>query len=483
MLTISPSTPKRTTTLGAAALLLAASMLGAPSNLLDAAAAQTGLSLTVLESGSAKTLDTSVPGITRTTYSGGSGPWNVNIVVIDPDRAPLALKGTFGTALATSQTPSSMLQEVSVNTVRRPRAGINGSFFDGNVLNPSSGAHDGDPSGIVVSGGRLVSEAARGKGSKPVGSALVLQHGRTYITELSTTLTVRPKDGAVAARQLDGINRLPGRNAHCEGTTPKDPQETIDDGGVCLDPSEIVSFTPEYGAPTPTTAFRATSNDPDHPSSEAVVSTDEGIEVLLDAGNKVTACYEPVPGAGSTCQNGNRGGRNVPSGGRILQGIGEGAAWLRANAPVGTELELPETVVDTRFGDTVSLDASMYVTAGGDLLLRDGQVVYTQPTGSTYVPDAAPRTAVASDASGRTMLVTVDGRHDAVSKGATRLELATLLKDLGAVDALNMDGGGSTTLVWQNAVANHPSDGTEQERPVADSVFAGSGAYPLPLDR
>ncbi|MEV6688449.1 phosphodiester glycosidase family protein [Streptomyces sp. NPDC051130] len=473
---------KRSSTYCAAALLLAGSVLVAPTNLPDAAAAETGLSLSVLESSSAKTVDTSVPGITRTNYSGGSGPWNVNVVVIDPDKAPLALKGTFGTGLATSQTPSSMLQDVSVNTVRRPRVGVNGTFFDGNVLNPSSGTHDGDPSGILIRGGKLVSEASMGKGSKPVGSALVLQHGRTYITELSTTITVKPKAGAVAARQLDGINRLPGRNAHCEGTTPNDQDETIDGSGVCRDTSEIVSFTPEYGAPTPTTAFMATSNDPDVPSGEAVVSTDEGIEVLLDAGNKVTACHEPAPAAGSTCQSGNRGGRNVPAGGRILQGIGEGAAWLRANAPVGTELELPQSVVDTRFGDTLSLDASMYVTAGGDLLLRDGQVMYTQPTTSTstYVPDAAPRTAVASDGSGRTMLLTVDGRHDTVSKGATRLELATLLRDLGAVDALNMDGGGSTTLVWQNAVANHPSDGTEQERPVADSVYAGAGSYPLP---
>ncbi|MFF3949262.1 phosphodiester glycosidase family protein [Streptomyces sp. NPDC001902] len=70
--------------------------------------------------------------------------------------------------------------------------------------------------------------------------------------------------------------------------------------------------------------------------------------------------------------------------------------------------------------------------------------------------------------------MTVDG---GAGKGATRLEPANLLHDLGAVDALNMDGGGSTTLVWQNAFANTPSDG--QERPVADAVFAGPGGYPL----
>ncbi|MFJ4776414.1 phosphodiester glycosidase family protein [Streptomyces sp. NPDC088762] len=471
---------KITVAKGAIALVMAASVLATPVSVPAVAAAETGLTLAVLESGSTKTVDTTVPGITRTTYSGGAGPWNVNVVVIDPDKAPLTLKGSFGSGLSTSQTSSSMLQAISVNTVRRPRAGVNGSFFDGNVKNPSDNTYDGDVSGILVRGGKLVSEATKGKGSKPVGSALVLQHGRAYITELSTALTVKPKNSTVAARQLDGINRVPGRIAHCEG---RDPGETIDGNGVCWDTSEIVSFTPEYGTPTPTTAYIATSNDPDAPSGEGVISTDEGIEVLLDAYGKVTACYDSSPLAASTCQTGNRGGRTVPSAGRILQGIGEGASWLRANALVGTELELPETVTDTRFGDTVALDPSMYITAGGDLLMRDGQIAYTQPTnpdGSPTVPDAAPRTAVGTDGYGRTLLVTVDGRHTTISKGATRLELATLLKDLGAVDALNMDGGGSTTLVWQNTVVNHPSDGTEQERPVGDTVYAGVGGYPLP---
>ncbi|MCX5403847.1 phosphodiester glycosidase family protein [Streptomyces sp. NBC_00335] len=476
MLTIKRPIIKRTATTGAAVLLLTASaVLGAPAAVYGATAGPTGLELAKLVPTST---DVSAPGITRTTYSARTGgPWNVNVVVIDPDLAPLTLKGTFGTALATSQTSSSMLKDVSTTTVRRPRVGINGAFFDGNVTNPANGTHDGDPSGIVVRGGKLLSEAAKGKGSKPVGSALVLQHGRARIAELSTTLKVQPKNGPLKQRQLDGINRVPGRNAHCEGPDPIDKEETFDKDGVCRDLSEIVSFTPEYAGATPTTAFLASSNDPDNPSVGGVISTDEGIEVLLDSGNKVTECYEPAPAKGSTCKIGNRGGRNVPSGGRILQGTGDGTTWLRDNAPVGAELEFPETVFDTRIADTLTLDPSMYVTPGGDLLLKNGKIDYKQPAAGS--PDPNPRTAVASDATGRIMLVTVDGDDATVSKGATRLELATLLKDLGAVDALNMDGGGSTTLVWQNTVVNHPSDGNEQERPVADTVFAGVGGYPL----
>lgn len=478
---------KHTTTRGALALVLATSVMATAFAVPEAAAAETGLTLAVLQSGSQKTVDTTVAGITRTTYTGGAGPWNVNVMVIDPDKAPLTLKGTFGTGLATSQTTSAMLQGVSVNALRQPRVGVNGSFFDGNINNPASNSNDGDVSGILVRGGKLLSEASRGKGTNPVGSSLVLQHGRAYITELSTTMTVKPKNSAIAPRKLDGINRVPGRNAHCEGVTPNDPDEVIVDS-VCLDSSEIISFTPEYAAPTPSTAFSVAANDPDVPGApvQDAISTDEGIELILDARNTVSACYDSAPAPSSTCQKGNRGGRTVPPNGRILQGIGQDAAWLRTNAPAGTELELPETVTDTRFGDTIALDPSMYVTAGGDLLLRDGAITYTQPAtnsdGSAYTPDAAPRTAVGTDGYGRTVLVTVDGRRTTISKGATRREMATLLKDLGVIDALNMDGGGSTTLVWQNAVANHPSDGTdtEKERPIGDAVYAGAGGYPLP---
>ncbi|MER5867312.1 phosphodiester glycosidase family protein [Kitasatospora sp. NPDC002040] len=467
---------KHTAKRGAVALAVAASVVAVPVSAPQAVAAPTGLTLALLESGATvKTVDLSAPGIVRTAYAGGSqGPWIVNVVVIDPNEAPLALKGAFGTGLATSETTSAMHDGVSVNALRRPRVGVNASFFDGAMKNPGTNTFDGDVGGVLVSGGKLLSEAAKGKGAKPVGSALVLQHGRLYITELSTALTVRPKNSAVPARQLDGINRVPGRNAHCEG---RESGETIVDG-TCFDLSEIISFTPEYGGPTPTTAYTVEANDPDKPGGkiQGPISADEGIELDLDADNVVTACYDSAPAVGSTCEKSNRGGRTVRAGHRILQGIGDAAGWLRTNAPKGTGLELPETVTDTRFGDQLALDPSMYVSPGGDLLLRNGAVSYTQPAGT---PAAEPRTAVGTDGFGRTVLVTVDGR-DAVSKGATLLELAVLMQDLGVIDALNMDGGGSTTLVWQGQVVNHPSDGAEVERKVADTVYAGVGGYPLP---
>ncbi len=92
----------------------------------------------------------------------------------------------------------------------------------------------------------------------------------------------------------------------------------------------------------------------------------------------------------------------------------------------------------------------------------------------------AGRTAVGINQDGTKMYVfTVDGRSSA-SHGMTRRELATFMKDLGAYNALNLDGGGSTTMVGRPAgssdlrVLNTPSDGTERE--VANSLAFFSSA-------
>jgi len=73
------------------------------------------------------------------------------------------------------------------------------------------------------------------------------------------------------------------------------------------------------------------------------------------------------------------------------------------------------------------------------------------------------------DARGRLLLVTVDGRQPGVSEGVTLVEGARLMRSLGAVDALNLDGGGSSAMVVAGAVVNKPSDAAG-ERAVGDVV-------------
>ena len=95
--------------------------------------------------------------------------------------------------------------------------------------------------------------------------------------------------------------------------------------------------------------------------------------------------------------------------------------------------------------------------------------------GAGFGPVRHPRTAVGVAAGGRRLLlVTVDGRQAPYSDGMTLRELAEFLRTIGAADAINLDGGGSTTMVVRRAEGsyapvNRPSD-LEGERPVANAL-------------
>jgi exopolysaccharide biosynthesis protein len=81
-----------------------------------------------------------------------------------------------------------------------------------------------------------------------------------------------------------------------------------------------------------------------------------------------------------------------------------------------------------------------------------------------------PRTAIGWRADGTLVLVVVDGRQPRISVGMTINELAHLMLDLGCVEAINLDGGGSSTMVIRNKIVNNPSDSTG-ERPVSDALL------------
>lgn len=114
---------------------------------------------------------------------------------------------------------------------------------------------------------------------------------------------------------------------------------------------------------------------------------------------------------------------------------------------------------------------------GRPLLLRDSAIVAAvdREGGAAFATARHPRTAVGIARDGRRLLlVTVDGRQPGYSAGATLRELAGVMRGLGARDAINLDGGGSTTLVFADSsgalrVANRPSD-PAGERPVGDAL-------------
>ncbi|MFD0674068.1 phosphodiester glycosidase family protein [Cohnella sp. GCM10027633] len=80
-------------------------------------------------------------------------------------------------------------------------------------------------------------------------------------------------------------------------------------------------------------------------------------------------------------------------------------------------------------------------------------------------PKRAPRTVVASFKDDQLLFLVADGYNENGSSGATLEELQMLLQRYGALDGYNLDGGGSSTLVWNGRVINHPSDGQLRRLP------------------
>ena len=114
----------------------------------------------------------------------------------------------------------------------------------------------------------------------------------------------------------------------------------------------------------------------------------------------------------------------------------------------------------------------VFDAVGGDpILLQDGA-----PTSICASCARQPRTGLGVTADGKIILVVIDGRRPHWSRGATLGELRSILSDLGAVDALNLDGGGSSEMVVDGEVVNRPSDG--RERHITNAVLVLPGPDP-----
>ena len=170
----------------------------------------------------------------------------------------------------------------------------------------------------------------------------------------------------------------------------------------------------------------------------------------------------------------------VPSDGLLLTGTGDAAGFLRDTALPRSRAEVELAL--TAAGRRLDLARQTLVVGGGPRLLRAGRVAVTaKPEGfappqapafyGTFVAARQPRTLAGVRADGTILLVTVDGRRPGWSVGMTLPEAARLMRSLGARDALNLDGGGSSTMTVRGEVVSRPSD-RGGERPVSDGVYA-----------
>ena len=162
-----------------------------------------------------------------------------------------------------------------------------------------------------------------------------------------------------------------------------------------------------------------------------------------------------------------KGNNYIPSDGYIISAQGNSHELFR-DVKVGDNVILDHELLfeDESFNDAV------HIIGVGPRLVKDGQIYVTAD--EEYFPDdirvgRAPRSAFGVTKYGDYIFAVVDGRQ-AHSKGCTLQEWADILiNTFGAVDAINLDGGGSSELIVKKNIVNSPSDG--RERPVGSALM------------
>ncbi|MBW4498748.1 MAG: phosphodiester glycosidase family protein [Scytonema hyalinum WJT4-NPBG1] len=375
--------------------------------------------------------------VVNTGEDGGktTGPWVVNVLEIDPAQ----FQGELAPALATGIVPGNEpLTQLALRT--KALAAVNGGYF---VIGASDGT-PGDLAGISIIGGKLVSEAVNGR------TSLILPSGsgkNARVAALSSEVTVTADSGAT--RSVDGLNRKPGLIRGCGGVGGDVPTENPKHDFTCTDSSELIQFTPAFGQTT---------------------EPGEGAEVVLDASGQVIEFRV------------SRGGQ-IPSNGSVLSATGDAVQWLQTEAQPGTKIDIKARVLADE--EELPIEETLGVINGGPGLLRNGKIKITAFTEGFHWQDNPefyyrfgvrrnPRTLAGITATGKLLLVTVDGRQPGWSVGASFEESARIMRSLGATDAVNLDGGGSTTITINQQLINRPSDSTG-ERPIADAIEIQSG--------
>jgi len=173
------------------------------------------------------------------------------------------------------------------------------------------------------------------------------------------------------------------------------------------------------------------------------------------------------------------GGNEIPRDGFVISSTGPLPNEILINSSVGTHVFVRQNIltesIDTGHGGQRRrfLDSPEDVVSGVPQLVELGEIRITwekEKSSRSFVETRHPRTAVAKLKDGKFLMMTVDGRQPGVSVGMSLQELAEYLLSLGAVDAMNLDGGGSTTMFLDGKVVNTPSD-KKGERKVGDAIL------------
>ena len=167
------------------------------------------------------------------------------------------------------------------------------------------------------------------------------------------------------------------------------------------------------------------------------------------------------------------GSSQIPSDGFVISAAGKARAWIKRNVRRGARLRFSWKIVSLEPNATDEWRRAYSILGAGPQLIKSARISVThlqEKMAENFATDRHPRTAIGKAADGKLLMVTVDGRQPKMSVGISLYSLADLLLELNAIDAINLDGGGSTTMVVKQKVVNKPSDQTG-ERPVSDAIL------------
>lgn len=273
-----------------------------------------------------------------------------------------------------------------------------------------TGTFAGDSTGTLQIDGKILSEPDRGRAA--VGFVRTGKTTRLVMGHVTW-------EGSIAVdgkrRRLNGVNRARGAN-------------------------ELVLFTAGF--------------------NETTLTDDTGTEAIVRGGRVV----EVRDAAGSS---------RIPSDGFVISATGGVRTWLKSTMQKGDAVTVSVALKPVDRGPSNPWKEAEDILGAGPKLVTAGKVDITAKRErmlATFATDRHPRTAIATLGDGHVLLLVVDGRQPALSIGMSLDELARFLVELGAVEAINMDGGGSTTMVVQGSIVNRPSELTG-ERPVSDAIL------------
>lgn len=127
--------------------------------------------------------------------------------------------------------------------------------------------------------------------------------------------------------------------------------------------------------------------------------------------------------------------------------------------------------------DSLIQKQAWQVLSFGPVLVENGQIAVTENDEVGMAMASNPRTAIGTVAKNHYLFVVSDGRTSE-SAGLSLYELANFMKSLGATNVYNLDGGGSSTMVFQGEVVNNPTTNGNKisERAVSDILYIGKNS-------